>query len=288
MRALSLLVFSTVYLHFYAVAPALAAKSQALDLASSLKPDDSEVANLDLHSGNSLHNGGFCYEIFAGNNNVGFILETKVFNEKKGHHEHKVYTYVHNKKSSLEEQLNTTSDSYFSPISFNYKLLIDNKISKEINGKFKKSKDEFDVNITQTTSKKKNQKQKVTAPKGTVFLSQVNDLIFSQKKIDEIKPESELIINVFDAKAGKIKSSKTYLDPASDGIKLIHNIDGKSFSTEHTYHGHLLRSHDQRQNITIAKCKSSEDHLKTAEKHNVYKIFFAQKEKEILKSCCQL
>ncbi len=288
MRALSLLVFSTVYLFFCPTDLTWAAKSKTLDLDTTPNAKATTTSALDLHSGNSLHNGGFCYEILAGNNNVGFILETKAFNEKNGHHEHKLYTYLHNKTSSLEEQLNTTSDSYFSPISFQYKLSVDNKISKELTGKFKKKDQNFSVDYTQNTPKNKAKKHTLSVPKGTVFLSRVTDLIFSQKKIEDLKPQQELVVQVFDAKSGKLKSSKSRLDQNSDGIKLIHSVDGKNFSTEHTYHGHLLRSVDQRQNITLSKCKSVEPHIKTAETHSIYKTFFAQKEKEILKSCCQL
>ncbi|MCO5114727.1 MAG: hypothetical protein M9899_11220 [Bdellovibrionaceae bacterium] len=288
MRTLSLLVFSTVYLSFCPTSLTWAAKSKTLDLDTASNANSTTTSSLDLHSGNSLHNGGFCYEILAGNSHVGFILETKAFNEKNGHHEQKLYTYLHNKTSSLEEQLNTTSDTYFSPIAFQYKLSVDNKISKELTGKFKKNAQKFSVDYTQSTPKNKSKTQTLVIPKGTVFLSRVTDLIFSQKKIEDFKPKQELVVQVFDAKTGKLKSSKSHLDQNSDGIKLIHNVDGKNFSTEHTYHGHLLRSVDQRQNITLARCKSVEPHIKTAETHSIYKTFFAQKEKEILKSCCQL
>lgn len=288
MRAFSLLVFSTVYLHFSGPTPVLAAKNKPLDLKASPKVEVESPADSLLQSSNTLNTGGFCYDIYAGKNKVGFILETKVFNKKTGHHEHKSYTHIQTKSSSLEEQLNTVSDAYLTPISFDYKLTTDKKISKEISGKFKKNAKDLKADFKVQVQNKKPKVQSLDVPKGSVFLSAATDLIFLQKKIDEINPQNQMLTSAFDAKTAQLKTLKTHLDQSSDAIKFIHTIDDKSYSTEHTYSGHMLRSEDQRQNISLTKCNTITPHLKTAESLNYYKTFFAKKEKEILQSCCQL
>lgn len=288
MRAISLLVFSTVYLSFTFICPAFAAKAKPLDLNSLEALSSAPISKAKAQSSNSSNDQGFCYEIFAGSKKIGFVLETKTYSQRTGHKINKSYTNMNINNKLLEESLSSTSDPYLTPLSFQYQAFSNHIKTKELSGVFKKLNKTYQAEIKVQNNKKQVSTQKLTLPKGTVFQSRFIDLIFSQKKIEDIEPDTEFVLTAFNEKTGKIQTTKSQLNKDSDVLKLVHSIDDLNFSTEHLSSGELLKSLNSKQNIALARCESVSLQLKLAESQKNFKSLFAKAEKDILTSCCQL
>lgn len=288
MRVISLLVFSTVYLSLGLISPIFAAKTKSLDLNPAPAQQNGNLDQPFAHSSNSLEDQGFCFDVIAGSKKIGFILETKTYVKSNAHKINKSYTYIKANDKILEEELSTTSDSFLLPLAFHYKQISNSRNLKEVSGKFKKINKNYQADIKVQNLNNKAITKKVTIPKGTVFQSRFIDLIFAQKKIQDIGPKTALSLTAFDEKTGLIQETKTQLDLESDLLKLVHHVNDQTYTTEHLPTGHLVRSLNPKQNITLARCESVSNLLKLAQSQKNFKSLFAKAEKDILNSCCQL
>ena len=287
MLRFSLLAFSMVFSVSSLVIPRTWAKPSPISKplvvnSSSSKPN----VTISKQSSNTYHQG-FCYDIYAGKNPIGYILETKTTTNSSDL-QHKVYTQITNSKNILEERLETVSDIFYKPKSFAYKSLKNNSLNLEVSAQFKKYPKDYLAEIRIQKPKKKPEYKKISVPEGVVLNSQFLDLIFYKKNARNLSSKTNLVTETFNERSGELETYQSRLDQTPETLSLIHSSDGKEFKTEHTYSGELIKSILSSQNITLSKCKTVNAHLNNALTKNTFKQLFAQKEKDTLKTCCQL
>lgn len=287
MLRISLLALSMVFSQSPLVISMSYAKPSPISKPLVLTPSVAKQKKISSkHSGNTYPQG-FCYDVFAGKNKIGYIFETKTTTETSDIH-HKVYTQINNSKTVIEERLETVSDIFYKPKSFTYKSYKNSTLNSDISGQFKKQPKEYLAELRIQKPAKKTQYKKITVPEGVVLNSQFLDLIFYKKNARNLSSHMNLITQTFDERSGEVQTYESRLAQNPETLSLVHSSDGKDFKTEHTYSGELIKSILPSQNITLSKCKSVNSHLNNALTKKTFKQLFAQKEKDTLKTCCQL
>ncbi len=260
-----LLAFSTVYLIF------VASTWAALD--------KSPVKSIKLTE--AIKSSGHCYEIVAGTQKIGSLLQVKTF--KDGIHSLTNFTQLQPSYSYIQI---AESDEHFIPLkstfeSFKHQKLIDSKIST-----FEPIKNKIQIQVYSSKSKKPTKSE---ADKGLVFSSQMTDLLFNKKNATQIKPNEKMIFQVYSESLGKIQQTQSVLNTESDHLILNHLSEGESFSTKHASNGELLGSHLKTKNIFLKPCTDNSvlTHLNSALNHKKFKSLFSFDDREKIKKCCQ-
>lgn len=223
---------------------------------------------------------GFCYEIYAGSQKIGYSLgvnKTDSVSRKKT-----IFTDINLGQNNLQEIQSAESDSFFSPLNSSYELAKNNIKISSVKTVFQKNETGL------TAHSKMNAKSiKKDFENGLVLSSQMTDLLFHKKNISQIQPKEKLIFETFIESEAKKVQTQTKLDSKSDQIILSHDREGEHFETSHAIDGSLIKSTFKKNNLKTKPCPSSTTHLNSALSSKNFKNIFSIHDQEKIKKCCQ-
>lgn len=230
---------------------------------------------------------GTCYEIHAGKEILGSVLEIKKF--ENNIHSNISFTQIDSKTKKPIHRfqiLKSESDEHFIPLQSAFEIYDNNKMVKSRVSTFEVKKDLIHVKTKDSTSKKPIMFEE---PKGLVLTQQMSDLLFTRKSLTDIKPNEKLAFQTFSESEGKVQQVISHLEGQSDHLILVHQIEGQIYKTKHASDGSLISSHDVTKNVELKPCSSNSvfTHLNSALSYKPFKSLFSSEDREKIKKCCQ-
>lgn len=243
----------------------------------------------------SQESTGFCFDIYAGAENLGSVLEIKKF--VNNIHSNILLTQLQSKPlvtkasskaapKSFFQVTKSESDEHFTPLNATFEVYEGAKKVQSKISSFESQKDGIKITTKDSSSKTPTISQH---PKGLVLSQQMSDLLFARRKITEISPKEKLIFQTFSESEARNVQVTTALEGETDHLVLLHQIEGQNFKTTHTADGTLISSHDLTKNIKLKPCTSSSvlSHMNSALSHKPFQSLFSLEDREKIKSCCQ-
>lgn len=246
---------------------------------------------------------GHCFEIMAGTENLGSVLEVKRNSNKV--HTNILFTQLSSsndtnsnlpKKTKIDKKnqnhktlqiILSESDEHFTPLKSIYEIYTNQKLVESKTSIFEHQKDSLKISIKDLNSKKVTT---LNEPLGLVLSQQMSDLLFTRKSITDLSPKEKLVFQTFSEAEAQAQQVTTELEGQSDHLVLLHMIEGQKFKTRHTASGQMISSHDLTKNIKLKPCTSSSvlTHLNSALSYKPFQRLFSKQDREKIKSCCQL
>lgn len=278
-----LLGFSTVYL--------ILTLNYGLANLKSPSEKENQATTATIKEQSDLDNTkGFCYEIYASSQLIGYTLELKNLKDKI--HSTTTFTQVFAGKNTPKTSptfaiQQAESNEYFTPLKSTYEINTGDKLKFLRTSYFEETNDK--IKITTNTNKDK-KSIKTETERGLVLSSQMFELLFQQKKISDIKPKEKLTFETYSESEGKIQQVSSSIEDQSDLLTLNHISEGETFETKHSINHELLSSKFKTKNYKITSCSSTSvlTHLNSALSNKKFKSLFSNADREKIRSCCQL